>query len=62
MAALYIVLGVLGSALALFGALQQVYVLVGLGVVMIFAAFFLFSRTNQGTPAPAGPEESTTRH
>ncbi len=62
MAALYIVLGVLGSALALFGALEQVYVLVALGVVVIFAAFFLFSRTNQGTPAPAGPEESTTRH
>ena len=62
MAALYIVLGVLGSALALFGALQQVYLLVALGVVLIFAAFFLFSRTNQGTPAPAGPEESTIRH
>jgi hypothetical protein len=61
-AALYIILGVLGSALALFGALQQVYVLVAAGVVLILAAFFLFARTNQGTPAPAGPEESTTRH
>lgn len=28
-------------------------------MVMIFAAFFLFSRTNQGTPAPAGPEDSS---
>ncbi len=62
MAALYIILGVAGMALALFGALAQVYVLVAAGVVLIFAAFFLFSRTNQGTPAPAGPEESTTRH
>jgi hypothetical protein len=61
-AALYLILGVLGSALALFGAFKQLYVLVGAGVVMIFAAFFLFSRTNQGTPAPAGPEESSTRH
>ena len=62
MAALSIILGVLGSALALFGALQQVYVLVAVGVAMVFAAFFLFARTNQGTPAPAGPEESTTRN
>jgi hypothetical protein len=61
-AALYIILGVLGSALALFGALQQVYVLVALGVVLIFAAFFLFARTNQGPPAPAGPDESQSRH
>lgn len=62
MAALYIILGVAGMALAVFGALQQVYVLVALGVVLILAAFFLFARTNQGTPAPAGPEESTTRN
>lgn len=62
MAALYIILGVAGMALALFGVLQQVYVLVAAGVVLIIGAFFLFSRTNQGTPAPAGPEESTTRN
>ena len=62
MAALYIVLGLLGSALALFGALEQVYVLVAAGVVLILAAFFLFSRTNQGTPAPAGPDESRPRN
>jgi hypothetical protein len=61
-AALYLILGVLGSALALFGAFEQVYVLVAAGVAMIIAAFLLFSRTNQGTPAPAGPEESTTRN
>lgn len=62
MAALYIVLGLLGSTLALFGAFEQIYLLVAAGVVLIFAAFFLFSRTNQGTPAPAGPDEPTTRH
>jgi uncharacterized protein YqgC (DUF456 family) len=57
-AALYILIGIAGMALALVGAIQPIYPLVALGVVMIFAAFFLFSRTNQGTPAPAGPEES----
>lgn len=62
MAALYIVLGLLGSALALYGALEQIYVLVAVGVVVIFAAFFLFARTNQGTPAPAGPDESSPRN
>lgn len=54
-------LGVAEMVLASFGALQQVYVLVAGGVMLILGAFFLFSRTNQGTPAPAGPEESTTR-
>lgn len=53
MAARYIILGVLGMALALFGALRPLYPLVAIGVVLIFAAFFWFSRTNQGTPAPA---------
>lgn len=59
MAALYILIGIAGMGLALVGALSSVYPLVALGVVMIFAAFFLFSRTNQGTPAPAGPEDSS---
>jgi uncharacterized membrane protein YbaN (DUF454 family) len=58
-AALYIVIGLAGMAIALVGAMQPVYPLVAVGVVMIFAAFFLFSRTNQGTPAPAGPDESS---
>jgi len=62
LAALYIILGVIGMALALFGVLQQMYLLVAGGVVLIIAAFFLFARTNQTTPAPAGPEESSTRH
>lgn len=62
MAVLYLVLGIVGSALALFGFFSQVYVLVALGVAMIFAAFFLFVRTNQGTPAPAKGEESFPPH
>lgn len=62
MAALYILLGVLGSALALVGVLQSLYPLAALGAALIFAAFFLFSRNNQGTPAPAGPDDSSPRH
>jgi hypothetical protein len=58
-AALYIVIGIAGMGLALAGVLGSLYPLVALGVVMIFAAFFLFARTNQGTPAPAGPEDSS---
>jgi uncharacterized membrane protein YbaN (DUF454 family) len=61
-AALYIVIGLAGMAIALVGAMQPVYPLVAVGVVMIFAAFFLFSRTNQGTPAPAGRDESSRTH
>ena len=62
MAALSIVLGLAGMAIALAGALAPIYPLVAVGVVLIFAAFFLFSRTNQGTPAPAGPDESSRAH
>ena len=58
MAVSYIVLGIVGCALALFGFFSQIYPLVALGVAMIFGAFFLFVRTNQGTPAPAKSEES----
>ena len=53
MPALYIALGIAGMAIALFGILQVVYALVALGAALVFAAFFLFARTNQGTPAPA---------
>ncbi|HVL04403.1 MAG TPA: hypothetical protein VM388_00300 [Acidimicrobiales bacterium] len=59
MPALYILIGVAGMALALIGVFQQLYLLVALGVAMIFAAFFLFARTNQGTPAPAGPDDAS---
>ena len=62
MAALYIVIGIAGMALALIGAMAPIYPLVAIGVVMIFAAFFLFSRTNQGTPAPAHPGDSSRTH
>ncbi len=58
MAVSYIVLGIVGSALALFGFFSQVYALVAVGVAMIFGAFFFFVRTNQGTPAPAKTDES----
>ena len=62
MAALYILIGIAGMAVALIGAMVPIYPLVALGVVAIFAAFFLFSRTNQGTPAPAHPDESSRTH
>ncbi len=58
MAVAYLVMGIAGTALALFGFFSQVYPLVALGAAMIFGAFFLFVRTNQGTPAPAKTEES----
>ena len=61
MPALYILIGIAGMAAALIGVMQSLYPLVAVGVGMVFAAFFLFSRTNQGTPAPAGPEESSGR-
>lgn len=59
MAAIYILIGIAGMAVALIGAMVPIYPLCAVGVVMIFAAFFLFSRTNQGTPAPAHPDESS---
>jgi hypothetical protein len=57
----YIATGIVGMALALFGAMRSLYPLVALGVVLIFAAFFWFARTNQGSPAPAKDEESMPR-
>ena len=62
MAALYILIGIAGMAVALTGAMVPIYPLVAVGVVMILAAFFMFSRTDQGTPAPAHPDESSRRH
>jgi hypothetical protein len=61
-AALYILIGIAGLAVALVGAMVPIYPLAAIGVVMIFAAFFLFARTNQGTPAPAHPDESLRTH
>ena len=58
MAVSYLILGIAGSALALSGFFSQIYVLVALGVAMILAAFFVFVRTNQSTPAPAKGEDS----
>ncbi len=57
----YLIVGILGMALALFGIMRTLYPAVAVGIVLILAAFFWFSRTNQGTPAPAGPEESSGR-
>ena len=48
-------------AVALIGAMVPIYPLVAIGVVMILAAFFRFSRTDQGT-APAHPDESSRSH
>ena len=54
----YLIVGILGMALALFGIMRTLYPLVAIGVVLILAAFFWFSRTNQGTPAPANGDDS----
>ena len=61
-AALYLLIGIAGMALALIGAMVPIYALAAIGAAMIFAAFFMFSRTNQGTPAPAHPDESSRTH
>ena len=58
MPVLYLALGIAGVALALFGFFSSVYALVAVGVAMIPAAFFLFVRTKQGTPAPAKGDDS----
>jgi hypothetical protein len=52
MAVRHIALGVIGMAVTLVGILRALYPLVAIGVVLIFAAFFWFSRTNQGSRAP----------
>ncbi len=54
----YLIVGILGMALALFGIMRTQYPLVAIGIVLILAAFFWFSRTNQGTPAPAKGDAS----
>ena len=54
----YLIVGILGMALALFGIMRTLYPAVAAGIVLILAAFFLFSRTNQGTPAPANGDDS----
>ena len=62
MVVLYLALGIAGVALGLVGFMEQIYPLVAVGAVLIFAAFFWFVRTNQRTPAPAGPEGSRLHH
>ena len=54
----YLIVGILGMALARFGIMRALYPAVAIGVVLILAAFFWFSRTNQGTPAPANGDDS----
>jgi hypothetical protein len=39
-------------AVTLVGILRALYPLVAIGVVLIFAAFFWFVRTDQSSPAP----------
>ena len=54
----YLIVGILGMALALFGIMRTLYPAVAVGIVLIVAAFFWFSRTNQVTPAPANGDDS----
>ncbi len=54
----YLIVGILGMALALFGIMRALYPAVAIGVVLILGAFFWFSRTNQDTPAPANGDDS----
>lgn len=56
MAPLYLLIGLAGMALALIGTMVPIYPLAAIGAAMICAAVFMFSRTNQGTPAPAHPD------
>lgn len=58
----YLILGIVGMALALIGIFTANYVFAAVGGVIVFGAFFWFSRTSQGTPAPAQPDDSVHRH
>jgi hypothetical protein len=57
---LYLAIGILGMAAALVGVFGAIYPLAAVGAAMIFAAFFLFVRTNQGTPAPANGDRASS--
>ena len=48
-------------AIALTGILMVNYLVAALGGALVFAAFFWFARSNQGTPAPAQPDDSVRR-
>jgi hypothetical protein len=54
----YLALGILGLALGLVGTLRAIYPLAALGAALIFAAFFWFARTGQGSPAPGKEDDS----
>jgi uncharacterized membrane protein YbaN (DUF454 family) len=54
----YLALGILGLVIGLVGTLKPIYPLAVVGAAMIFAAFFWFARTGQGTPAPAKHDDS----
>ena len=58
MAVLLLVLGIAGAALTLLGFVTTTYPVVAVGVALIFAAFFAFARSQQGTPAPAKSDDS----
>lgn len=59
MAVAYIIMGIVGMALALFGIVQALYPVVAIGVALILAAFFWFVRSGQGTPAPAKEDDDS---
>ncbi len=54
----YLILGIIGMAIALTGIVMVNYLVAALGGALIFGAFFWFVRSNQGTPAPAQPDDS----
>lgn len=58
MAARYVALGVIGSAIGLYGAFTKALLVLALGLVTIVAAFFWFALTNQGTGTARKGDES----
>lgn len=57
----YLILGIIGMAFALIGIFAVNYLVVAVGGALVFAAFFWFARSNQGSPAPAQPDDSVRR-
>jgi hypothetical protein len=53
----YLVLGIVGLVIGLVGTLRAIYPLAALGAALIFAAFFWFARSGQGSPAPGVKED-----
>lgn len=55
----YIIVGIVGMAVALFGIVQTLYWVVAIGMALILGAFLWFARSGQGSPAPAKEDDDS---